>query len=707
MNKMLLVVVVACTSTVVPAEGAEGPTVSVLGARYANNQDRATSCVLSTEFRATYSSASHGGQRTEAYYIAYDAERVSIRLHSWADVYRAGEPLAQQKANYNSRSWDGKRLINYIRGGDKSKDLGRAYVTPDAPDAQVRDVRSNSGFLPFAGFYHPGVYERIDVVVRHARSAALRAEREQVNGVRCWVIDAAAETGDYTVWLDPEHGYNAARVRVKVSAAAGHKRFGRPLRNEEATYTTTNLRFESFDRVWLPVESEFVSESTGASLPWRKEQTHVVVKEAILNPDHEKLRSFAHDDIPNGAAIRKYPILQIGYAWQDGDLIPKFDKEVVAKIDQTLGTMGAREDVGPETDAGPDVNTPGAAAQPEVGASRGLRPHCGLYCLYSLLRLAGREVSYENLVKPEYYGSREGSSLADLHRLAGEYGLQSEAVRRLSTHALRDAPCQAVLHVRADDETRQHNHYVLFLGTENGKAKLFNPPEEPRLVSFRELAGLWDGNALLVSSEPLDTDAVCAADRQRLLLCWTSGLLVCLALLVGRLVWSGFVGAIPRRRLLRWTVGQGAGLAVCAFGAGLAYHLIDGEGLLTNAPATASIQKAYQGAFIPRISKNKVRGLLYRDVVFIDARLTTDYEAGHLDHALSLPVDANDALWKKTTASVPRDKPMVVYCQSAGCKFAEKVGVRLLRDGFTGISIYRGGWNDWTRGIAVSPDRTQ
>ncbi len=36
-----------------------------------------------------------------------------------------------------------------------------------------------------------------------------------------------------------------------------------------------------------------------------------------------------------------------------------------------------------------------------------------------------------------------------------------------------------------------------------------------------------------------------------------------------------------------------------------------------------------------------------------------------------------------------------VYCQSADCPFAERVAVRLTTDGFSNISIFRGGWNKW------------
>ena len=118
--------------------------------------------------------------------------------------------------------------------------------------------------------------------------------------------------------------------------------------------------------------------------------------------------------------------------------------------------------------------------------------------------------------------------------------------------------------------------------------------------------------------------------------------------------------------------------------------------MLANAGATASFQKAYQGSFIPRISHRKARALLGTDTVFIDARLAGDYERGHLDGAVNVPVDANDALRRERTSALPRNSRIVLYCQSAGCKFAERVGVRLLDEGFTNLAIFKGGWMEWT-----------
>jgi rhodanese-related sulfurtransferase len=127
----------------------------------------------------------------------------------------------------------------------------------------------------------------------------------------------------------------------------------------------------------------------------------------------------------------------------------------------------------------------------------------------------------------------------------------------------------------------------------------------------------------------------------------------------------------------------------------MVYHFTNDEGLLANANATAAIQQAHTGNFIPKIGERKVHKLLDSDTVFIDARRARDYKAGHLERAISVPVDANDVGRQKATAEIPKDSPIVMYCQSASCKYAEIVAIKLKNEGYSNISIFKGGWAEW------------
>jgi rhodanese-related sulfurtransferase len=88
-----------------------------------------------------------------------------------------------------------------------------------------------------------------------------------------------------------------------------------------------------------------------------------------------------------------------------------------------------------------------------------------------------------------------------------------------------------------------------------------------------------------------------------------------------------------------------------------------------------------------------------KGVIFIDARLKPDFEAGHVEGAINIPVDANDAVRRQAVLKISPEDSLVVYCQSVNCHFAEIVAGKLRLDGFSRVSILPGGWVEWTTGV--------
>jgi rhodanese-related sulfurtransferase len=321
-------------------------------------------------------------------------------------------------------------------------------------------------------------------------------------------------------------------------------------------------------------------------------------------------------------------------------------------------------------------------------------PHCGIYCLYTAMKLTNREVDFRGLVKPEYIGSRKGSSLTELKNAAEDYGIHAVPVGKLTSQVLRNCPHPVILHVKSDTTSKEYDHYELFLGTKNGQARLFNPPEPVRLVPFRKLVPRWDGNGLIVSASPIDLFAISAPVRKRIIMYAVVAIAIILAVRWAKR-WLPKTLLNSRRRLLELSAAQGVVFAITALLCGMIYHFANDEGLLANATATASIQQAHLGNFIPKVSEKKVHKLLNTGTVFIDARFARDFKAGHLESAINLPVNADDGERQKTTANIAKDARIVLYCQSAGCKFAEKVAIKLMLDGFSNVSIFKGGWHKW------------
>lgn len=320
--------------------------------------------------------------------------------------------------------------------------------------------------------------------------------------------------------------------------------------------------------------------------------------------------------------------------------------------------------------------------------------YCGVHCLYTVMKLENNEVEFHELLKPEYIGSRIGSSFKELKKAAEDYGMHSLPVNNLASRELRNCSHPVILHVKFDEDQKKYNHFELYLGTKDGKAMLFDPPNPIRLVSFAELVPRWDGNGLIVSARPIDLGAVSSPARKRFLMYAAIALVI--ILIVHRAKrWLPETMLNSRGKLFGLSIGQGIAFAIAALLCGMLYHFANNEGLLANANATASIQQAHLGNFIPKVSEKNVHKLLDGDNVFIDARFARDFKAGHLKGAINVPVDANDVEHQKVTANISKNARIVVYCQSVGCKFAEIVAIKLMDDGFSDISIFRGGWNEW------------
>ena len=107
------------------------------------------------------------------------------------------------------------------------------------------------------------------------------------------------------------------------------------------------------------------------------------------------------------------------------------------------------------------------------------------------------------------------------------------------------------------------------------------------------------------------------------------------------------------------------------------------------------MQRAYAGSFIPKVSTRAIDNFIGSDRLIIDARYESDYEAGHLEGAINIPVNSSTEKASEIMDKYPKDIEMVIYCQSAGCPFAQKVALKLKDIGYENIRIYKGGYNEW------------
>jgi hypothetical protein len=142
----------------------------------------------------------------------------------------------------------------------------------------------------------------------------------------------------------------------------------------------------------------------------------------------------------------------------------------------------------------------------ELGTRQHSEPvaYCGVYAVARAIRSQGREINFVDLLRPEYIGSKRGSSLAELSRAVTDHGLYAKQMDSMTAAMLQASDCPVLLHVRRDFRSLKYDHWVLFMGTEDGKAVVYDGKKPLARMAYADVAARWDGVGLLISSRPID-----------------------------------------------------------------------------------------------------------------------------------------------------------------------------------------------------------
>jgi rhodanese-related sulfurtransferase len=94
--------------------------------------------------------------------------------------------------------------------------------------------------------------------------------------------------------------------------------------------------------------------------------------------------------------------------------------------------------------------------------------------------------------------------------------------------------------------------------------------------------------------------------------------------------------------------------------------------------------------------------------LFLDARRTSVYEAGHIPGARTFSVwesdidDKVNALYGERSDPRDQDKPIVIYCSGGACEDSHMLSQKLWGIQFNNLYVYKDGFPDWqNRGGAV------
>jgi rhodanese-related sulfurtransferase len=322
-------------------------------------------------------------------------------------------------------------------------------------------------------------------------------------------------------------------------------------------------------------------------------------------------------------------------------------------------------------------------------------PYCGVCSLCGAMRALGKNVELGDLLEPKYVDTPDGSSLAALKQAAEDYGLHATPVMGLSAESLRASPCPVILHVNGLWQSPEYNHWVLYLGTEDDKARILDVPRGVEVVPFAQLLAQWDNTGLLVSDRPLHLQS----------LAWNGYLpfLEFLAVALGtvmvlHLIQQRYWAESQTRwhRIVARHVVEAVIVCVSAALLAFVWHLVVNEGFFQNPSAVATAKASHNSLFLPKLTLDQLAQRLRSEKqLVVDARFVRDFAAGHIEGAINIPVDSTPQQVLKALAGVPSDTPIVVYCQSKGCGFADVIASLLAFNGYADVSTYPGGWAAW------------
>lgn len=313
-------------------------TVSELLKKYAETQDKLKSFIVKSEdtLLRTFRRAPY--QRLERWHCDFrtDGERIHFRANLWIDLASEDEvPTSADEDQLMHLLWDGKRYIYYRT----FKATGRkvAFINTDEERTRYRVpnevCKAFDGGARLLGIIY-GDSKRVDSILRQADSIFIRDEMEKVGSVTCYVVDASTKHGSYTLWFDPEHGYNIAKAYKQMGP--NDLFFGRPFkgntRYSSISFSMENVRFKQMGSIWIPVEADSLTtfnypEGGAIVMKWRQKRTQF-----ILNPDHEVLGSFV-PMIEDGTRV--YMNKEgVRYEWQNGKPVASIDEAVTDQPDQ-------------------------------------------------------------------------------------------------------------------------------------------------------------------------------------------------------------------------------------------------------------------------------------------------------------------------------------------------------------------------------------
>lgn len=84
-----------------------------------------------------------------------------------------------------------------------------------------------------------------------------------------------------------------------------------------------------------------------------------------------------------------------------------------------------------------------------------------------------------------------------------------------------------------------------------------------------------------------------------------------------------------------------------------------------------------------------------KNALFLDARPPEEYDAGHIQGAVSLPWHDTEQNALDVVGNLPNDTSIITYCDGAACSLSKELALFLENFGFSNVRVLVNGWHVW------------
>lgn len=86
---------------------------------------------------------------------------------------------------------------------------------------------------------------------------------------------------------------------------------------------------------------------------------------------------------------------------------------------------------------------------------------------------------------------------------------------------------------------------------------------------------------------------------------------------------------------------------------------------------------------------------LSKEAVFLDARSPEAYARGHIEGARNLPWASFEERAAAVLSDIPKETPIVTYCDGQGCALSTELAAALMARGYDQVRVLANGWSVW------------